>query len=68
MDSVVAKSLGFRCWYGADREKGPLEKSLNATVSIVYISMETNWRPDSQRAKPRKVSNALLRYEILPST
>lgn len=41
MDSVVAKSLGFRCLYGLDREKGPLEKSLNSTVNIVSISVET---------------------------
>lgn len=76
LDSVVAKSLGFRCLCGADRERGPLEKSLNATVSLAYTSagkqkLRTR-QPEGQtkkRAKPRKGPNALLLYRrYTPST
>lgn len=70
MDSVVARILGCRCLCGADREKGPLEKSLNTTVRTVYIPQHgnKNRRPDSPRAKPKKVSGApLLRYEVFLS-
>lgn len=42
MDSVVARILGCRCLCGADREKGPLEKSLNTTVRTVYIPQHGN--------------------------
>lgn len=68
LDSVVAKSLGFRCLCGADRERGPLEKSLNATVSLAYTSagkqkLRTR-QPEGQTKKSAKCSSPL--HEIHP--